>query len=150
MLQTINWWLFMGCICVCGGTRAADVWKVRTLISSVAAGIDDHARAAPATAHAKHSYGASTSEEPHSYMRLLVCRLSLLCAALDAFCESLDAAEILPYMPQLISELLQVLQMGRPGVQEMALSAVSSIASAAEQAFQPYTGEDARATAGVA
>jgi hypothetical protein len=69
----------------------------------------------------------------------------LLCAALDAFCESLDAAEILPYMPQLISELLQVLQMGRPGVQEMALSAVSSIAAAAEQAFQPYTGRDAGA-----
>lgn len=66
-----------------------------------------------------------------------------LCAALDAFCESLDAAEILPYMPQLISELLQVLQMGRPGVQEMALSAVSSIAAAAEQAFQPYTGRAA-------
>uniref|UniRef100_A0A383W429 Importin N-terminal domain-containing protein n=1 Tax=Tetradesmus obliquus TaxID=3088 RepID=A0A383W429_TETOB len=63
------------------------------------------------------------------------------CYALDAFCESLDAAEILPYMPQLISELLQVLQMGRPGVQEMALSAVSSIAAAAEQAFQPYTAQ---------
>jgi hypothetical protein len=72
--------------------------------------------------------------------------LLLLCAALDAFCESLDAAEILPYMPQLISELLQVLQMGRPGVQEMALSAVSSIASAAEQAFQPYTGMFAQKT----
>eukprot|EP00882_Tetradesmus_deserticola_P014858 GHRQ01015811.1.p1 GENE.GHRQ01015811.1~~GHRQ01015811.1.p1 ORF type:complete len:546 (+),score=193.28 GHRQ01015811.1:112-1749(+) len=44
-------------------------------------------------------------------------------------------------MPQLVSELLQVLQMGRPGVQEMALSAVSSIAAAAEQAFQPYTAQ---------
>jgi hypothetical protein len=43
-------------------------------------------------------------------------------------------------MQQLIAELLQVLQMGRPGVQEMALSAVSSVAAAAEQAFQPYTG----------
>jgi hypothetical protein len=67
------------------------------------------------------------------------------CAALDAFCESLDAAEILPYMPQLIAELLQVLQTGRAGVQEMALSAVGSIAAAAaEQAFQPYTGAAAR------
>jgi hypothetical protein len=74
-------------------------------------------------------------------MRLLVYLLLLLRAALDAFCESLDAAEIMPYMPQLISELLQVLQMGQPGVQEMALSAVSSIAAAAEQAFQPYTGK---------
>eukprot|EP00878_Enallax_costatus_P019883 GHUV01020993.1.p1 GENE.GHUV01020993.1~~GHUV01020993.1.p1 ORF type:complete len:804 (+),score=291.15 GHUV01020993.1:1449-3860(+) len=61
------------------------------------------------------------------------------CYALDAFCENLEPSEILPYMPQLVEQLLLVLQNGKPGVQEMALSAVSSIASAAQQAFQPHT-----------
>jgi hypothetical protein len=41
--------------------------------------------------------------------------------------KSLDAAEILPYMPQLISELLQVLQMGRPGVMMMHTSALDGL-----------------------
>lgn len=62
------------------------------------------------------------------------------CAAVDAFCEHLEASEILPYVPQLVEQLMAVLQSGRPGVQEMALSAVSSIAAAAQGAFQPYTG----------
>jgi hypothetical protein len=61
-------------------------------------------------------------------------------AALDTFCEHLEASEILPYVPQLVEQLMAVLQTGRPGVQEMALSAVSSIAAAAQGAFQPYTG----------
>jgi hypothetical protein len=61
-------------------------------------------------------------------------------AALDTFCEHLEASEILPYVDQLVEQLMAVLQTGRPGVQEMALSAVSSIAAAAQGAFQPYTG----------
>lgn len=59
---------------------------------------------------------------------------------MDAFCEHLEPEEILPYVPQLVDTLMVVLQAGRPGVQEMALSAVSSIAAAAQGAFQPYTG----------
>jgi len=43
-------------------------------------------------------------------------------------------------VPQLVDQLMAVLQSSRPGVQEMALSAVSSIAAAAQGAFQPYTG----------
>lgn len=59
---------------------------------------------------------------------------------MDAFCEHLEPEEILPYVPQLVETLMVVLQGGRPGVQEFALSAVSSIAAAAQGSFQPYTG----------
>jgi hypothetical protein len=40
-----------------------------------------------------------------------------------------------------MEQLMAVLQHGKPGVQEMALSAISSIAAAAQQAFKPYIGE---------
>lgn len=59
---------------------------------------------------------------------------------MDAFCEHLEAAEIMPYVPKLMDQLMAVLQRGRPSVQEMALSAVSSIAAASQGAFQPYAG----------
>lgn len=59
---------------------------------------------------------------------------------MDTFCEHLEALDILPYMKELLEQLMAVLQGAKPEVQEMALSAVSSIAAAAQGAFQPYTG----------
>lgn len=76
-----------------------------------------------------------------TFCTLPSCLIAILCSALDAFCEHLEAREILPYVPQLVEQLLAVLQSSnRPDVQEMALSAVSSIAAAAQGAFQPYVG----------
>lgn len=63
------------------------------------------------------------------------------CAALDVFCENLDPPEVLPYMPQVMEQLLMVLQRGSPGAQECCLSAISSMATASQSAFQPYTGQ---------
>ncbi len=70
----------------------------------------------------------------------LVPLLLPLPAAMDAFCEHLELNEVLPYVPQLVQQLLALLQGGRPGVQEMALSALASVAAAAQEAFQPYAG----------
>lgn len=67
-------------------------------------------------------------------------QLRLSASAVDTFCEHLEALDILPYMKELLEQLMAVLQGAKPDVQEMALSAVSSIAAAAQGAFQPYTG----------
>ena len=49
-------------------------------------------------------------------------------------------AEILPYLPQLVSGLGAVLAASKPDVQELALSALASIVSASGAAFEPYMG----------
>lgn len=57
--------------------------------------------------------------------------------ALDEFCQTMDTA-IVPYLPQLVTKLIEVLQNGTPGAQESAMSALSSAAAAAGREFEPY------------
>ncbi|GFR46415.1 hypothetical protein Agub_g7997, partial [Astrephomene gubernaculifera] len=60
------------------------------------------------------------------------------CYALDTFCEALEGAEIVAYLPQLVSGLCTVLSVTGPAVQELALSALASVVAAAGREFEPY------------
>ncbi|PNH04952.1 putative importin subunit beta-4 [Tetrabaena socialis] len=62
------------------------------------------------------------------------------CYALDTFCEALEGSEIVPYLQQLISGLVTVLNVTGPAVQELAMSALASVVAAAGKEFEPYLG----------
>jgi hypothetical protein len=60
------------------------------------------------------------------------------CYILENFCESLQPKTLRPYLEALLNRLINLLQIGKPNIKEMALSALASAAVASEMEFIPY------------
>ncbi|CAH0477241.1 unnamed protein product [Peronospora belbahrii] len=57
---------------------------------------------------------------------------------LDEITQSMDSDQVLPYLDTLMAKLVNVLRMGSPQLQKMALDAIGSIAIGAKDAFLPH------------
>lgn len=60
------------------------------------------------------------------------------CYVLENFCENLQPHTLLPFLPDLMQRLGQVLGSPHKTTQEMALAAIAATAVASEQNFLPY------------